>query len=189
MIREHRHHQLVHPIAALAGTRRKARRSWFVCLGQRIIGWLRPFCRSSLQVRRSQERYPSHVCDSDSFSPSCKSDVDEKRDDNNLGTIVIFRAVQNLRYHYTKNLEKGGRGEANWERLKDAAAQVQRCQNVSAPQRGVWLKLVIKIFLLWILCDTIIVRYIRTDTYKIHDDLRCTRAMLLNIDSYRLAIC
>ena len=29
-------------------------------------------------------------------------------------------------------------------------------------------------------------RYVRTDTYKIYDDLRCTRAVLLNIDSYWL---
>ena len=27
-------------------------------------------------------------------------------------------------------------------------------------------------------------RYVRTDTYKIYDDLRCTRAVLLRIDSY-----
>ena len=32
----------------------------------------------------------------------------------------------------------------------------------------------------------IIVRYVRTDTYKIYDDLRCTRAVLLSIDSYWL---
>ena len=29
-------------------------------------------------------------------------------------------------------------------------------------------------------------RYVRTDTYKIYDDLRCTRAVLLSIDSYWL---
>ena len=32
----------------------------------------------------------------------------------------------------------------------------------------------------------IIVRYVRTDTYKIYDYLRCTRAVLLSIDSYWL---
>ena len=51
-----------------------------------------------------------HACESDSFSPSCKSDVDEKRDDNNSGTIVMFRTIHDLRYHYTRNPGKGGRG-------------------------------------------------------------------------------
>ena len=43
-------------------------------------------------------------------SPSCKSVVYERRDDNNLGTIVMFRTVHDLRHHYTRNLEKGARG-------------------------------------------------------------------------------
>ena len=82
----------------------------FVGIGQRIIGWPRPFCRSSFQVPRRQEHYPSHVCDSDSFSPSRKSDVEERRNDNNLRTIVMFRTVHDLRYHHTRNIEKGARG-------------------------------------------------------------------------------
>ena len=50
------------------------------------------------------------VCESDLLSQSSESDVDEKRDDNNLGTIVMFRTVYDLRYHYTRNLEKEARG-------------------------------------------------------------------------------
>ena len=57
-----------------------------------------------------QEHYPSRVCDSDSFSPSCTSDVDEKRDDNNCGTVVMYTTVHNLHYIYTRNLEKRARG-------------------------------------------------------------------------------
>ena len=53
----------------------------------------------------------------------------------------MFRAVHNLRYHYTRNLEKGGRGVG-----KLRAVERRWCQHVSAPQRGVGLQLVIEAF-------------------------------------------
>ena len=77
------------------------------------------------------------VCESDLLSQSSESDVDEKRDDNNLGTIVMSRAVHNLRYHSTGNVEKGGRGVGKLGAVERSCCQVRKCQHVSAPQRGV----------------------------------------------------
>ena len=106
----------------------------FVGIGQRIIGWLRPFCRSSLQVPRRQEHCTSHVCDSDSFSRSRNSDVDERTDDNDIGTTIMFRTVHDLRYHHTRNIEKGARGVGKLRAVErrsrsgaEVSARVREC--------------------------------------------------------------